>query len=156
MSTATKLYLVALLLSCTTAAGCWSSAAAETPTDSKTSGTARNAGKGSVRMIYVKIADGRGQTDDQTGEGPVWTCDSIIDTPITEETRNYFRVDSNRLTQDATAAVAEMMGEGYRILQIVPISRGYSRTSQGLNQHDHGGYGYGVSPTDGILVVGIR
>jgi hypothetical protein len=66
-----------------------------------------------------------------------------------EQKSSDCQVDSERLQRDVQLALEELNREGYEVVAITPITSGnYSSSS-----NDYGGYGYGFSYTDAILIT---
>jgi hypothetical protein len=113
------------------------------------------AAKGKTKTIYIKVPDGKGMIEKRLPEGENWTTQNSVGNVWSREYLDRFNVNGNLLVARVGAVVASLASDGYHITAVVPIARGYSRESQPIWQ-DGGGWGFGVSPTDGVLIVGTR
>ncbi len=65
-------------------------------------------------------------------------------------------VDSERLTKDLSTAIEKLNSDGYEVITVTPVISGlydFVGVKDRISHDDQGGYGYGYSYTDSLIIV---
>ena len=112
------------------------------------------AAQGRTKTVYVKVPDGDGEVENRLSQGENWAAQIAWGGAKSQEYKDRYNVNGQLLVARVAGAVASLTSEGYHITAVVPITRALSRVSHSL--YEGGGWGFGSSPTDGVLIVGAR